>query len=270
MRISTFAETSITSVEESVTELLDPDAQPLTARLAAAGSRRQELEAVLAAAPRHALPKDFAELVLQQNVAGKASAVSRAKLLGQLRARYLLDSCFAEFRAFQAAMVKDRNSSDRGLLCYLMIARSDRLMREASLLLLEYYRVKATLDAKGFKLTLEEHLQENDIQWTSETVGTVARHVLSSLKDFGILSGSQKKYYAAFRPGSGVILFAARLADLEGLTGRQTLSSRWFRLLRLEKGGAANALLDAHRAGLLSFRMQAEVVELALPPMEVA
>ncbi len=270
MRISTSAETSITSVQERMPELLDPDAQPLTARLAAAGSRRRELEAVLAAAPRHALSKDFAELVLQQNVAGKGSAVSRSKLLGQLRARYVLDSCVAEFRAFRAAMARERNSSDRGLLGYLMMARSDRLMREASLLVLEDHRVKAAQDAKGFEKRFIELLQEDDIQWSSETVRTVARHILSSLKDFGILSGSQKKYYAAFRPGPGVILFAARLAELEGLTGRQTLSSRWFRLLRLEERGAANALLDAHRAGLLSFRMQAEVVELALPPMEFA
>src|SRR5574337_764735 len=63
--------------------LLPPASQPLTARLAAAGSRRTELEALLDAAPPDAPPAQLRALLLAENVAGKGSAASRAKVWRQ-------------------------------------------------------------------------------------------------------------------------------------------------------------------------------------------
>jgi hypothetical protein len=236
--------------------------------LAAAGSRRRELEALLAAAPSSAGGAAYAELILAGNVAGKASAVSRSKLLAQLRARYQLDPEVAEFRAFREAMNLDSNSKDRGLLCYLMMARGDRLFRELSLLLLSSVtRQQRAVDAREFEAAVRDHIAAGGCRWSDETLGLVRRHALSSLKDFGVLTGSRTKRLAQIRPGPTVTLFAARLSELEGLTSRQLLSSRCYRLLRLEPGPVAELLREAHRAGLLTFRMQADVVELALPPL---
>src|SRR5665647_1784394 len=68
-----------------------PDSQAVSARLAAAASRRTDLETLLAAAPPGATLHQFRSLVIDQNVAGKGSAVSRQKLWAQLRERYILD-----------------------------------------------------------------------------------------------------------------------------------------------------------------------------------
>jgi hypothetical protein len=54
-----------------------PEDQPINARLAGAGSLRQELEALLAAAPEDASPAVFRELLMRENVAGKSSATAR-------------------------------------------------------------------------------------------------------------------------------------------------------------------------------------------------
>jgi hypothetical protein len=254
-----------------MTGLAEPDAQPITARLAAAGSRRREIEVLLAAAHPSAGGATYAELILARNVAGKASAVSRSKLLAQLRARYQLDPEAAEFRAFREAMNLDSNSKDRGLLCYLMMARGDRLFRELSLLLLSSTtRQQTVVDAREFETAVRDHVASGGCQWSNETLQHVRQHVLSSLKDFGVLTGSRTKRLAQVRPGPTVTLFAARLSELEGLTSRQLLCSRWFRLLGLEPGGAVELLREAQRAGLLTFRMQAEVVELVLPPIGAA
>lgn len=251
-----------------MTSLPEPDVQPITARLAAAGSRRWELEALLAAAPSSAAGAAYAELILTGNVAGKASAVSRLKLLAQLRARYQLDPEVAEFRAFREAMNLDSNSKERGLLCYLMMARGDRLFRELSLLLLSSVtRQQTVVDARHFEGAVRDHVAAGGCRWSDETLQHVRQHVLSSLKDFGVLRGSRTKRLAEIRPGPTVALFAARLSELEGLTSRQVLSSRWFRLLRLEPGLVAQVLREAQRVGLLTFRMQADVVELVLPPL---
>jgi hypothetical protein len=70
------------------------------------------------------------------------------------------------------------------------------------------------------------------------------------------------------RPGAQVALFAARLGRLQGLSDRQVLDSDWFRLLGLDGERASDLLYAANRAGVLGFRMQADVVELTLPPLE--
>ncbi|MGI8549367.1 MAG: BrxA family protein [Dehalococcoidia bacterium] len=250
-----------------ISRLVTPDSQPLTARLAEAGSRRSELETLLAAAPGSAGPKQYADLVLEENVAAKATAVSRTKLLRQLRARYSLDQSLPEFRGFRGAMACAGSAGERGLLCFLIMARCDRLFRELSLQLLqELRRPGSLLDAQAFREAFTAYLEEHGLHWTEATAALVGRHLLSSLKDFGILSGSTKRRFAPVRPGPIATSFAARLGYLEGLTGRQNLGSRWYRLLCLTAVQIPDFLLTAQRAGLLSLRMQADVVELTLPP----
>ena len=97
---------------------------------------------------------------------------------------------------------------------------------------------------------------------------TVRQHALSALKDFGLLAGSAKKRVVVPRPGPPVTFFAARLAKLQGLSDRQVLDACWFRLLGLGTEHTIDLLYAASRAGLLEFRIQAEVVELILPPVE--
>lgn len=250
--------------------LQHPDFQPYTARLAAAGSRRKELETLIAATPLSARSEDYAELIITNNITGKTTSVSRSKLFQQLKARYSLDPAAKEFQAFRAAIDDESNSIQRGLLCYLMMTRCDRLFREASLIVMVSRRAaNAVFDTAAFSDALLDCLRNNGLAWSKKTTLHVQQHILSSLKDFGIVAGSKTRRFLAIRPGPLVMRFAAELAQLEGLTARQTLSSRWFKLLGLDSIQVADLLTEAHRAGALTFRMQAEVVELVLPVIEV-
>lgn len=247
-----------------------PHEQSITARLAAAGSRRAELEQVLAAAPTEAPLHVYRELVVADNIAGKASEVTRLKLFRQLRERYRLDSSSEEFRAFRWAIRLAPNAHDRGLACFLMMARSDRLFRDLSLQIVEHSTEGSVIDSMAVEDYLKSVLSGESTTWSADTIEHVRQHVLAALKDFGVLHGSQTKTRVAFRPGPVPVAFGAHLAKAEGNTGRQTLSSKWFRLLGLDEERAADGLRAAHRAGLLTFRMQADVVELELPELAVA
>lgn len=243
--------------------------QTITARLAAAGSRRAELEQLLNAAGQDASADDYRRLILSENVAGKASAISRSKLEQQLRFRYCLDPAVPEFRAFRT-LVREASGSDRGLICHLMFARTEKLYRETSGWIINRYSPGAVIATVEVSDWLATRLQAEGIHWSRETLDHVRQHVLSSLKDFGVLEGSQRKHRGTIAVSAMVASFAARLAQLEGLTPRQTLSSVWFRLLGVDEHAVEDALRDAHRAGLLSFRVQAQVVELVLPPLTAA
>lgn len=249
---------------------LAPDAQPITARLAAAGSRRFEIEALLGTAPPDASVDELRELVLRANVAGKGSAASRAKVWWQLRARYMLDPSIAEYRAFASALRAGDGHAERGLVCFLMMARSDRLFREVALECVSPYLARGgtVIENEPVDRALRSRLAGAGLTWSEETIETVRQHFFSALKDFDLIRGSRTRRTVRPRPGAPTTLFAARLGRCEGLTDRQVLESRWFRLLGLDGSQVADLFYAAQRAGILGFQMQADVVELRLPPLE--
>ena len=251
--------------------LESPHGQPVTARLAAAASRRADLETLLAAAAPGASPADFRQLVVDQNIAGKRSAVSRQKLWNQLQQRYLLDRSVPEGAAFLAGMASTSSPSDRGLLCLLMMARTDRLFREVTLRAVSPYLARdgTVIPAEEVQQVLKDYLSENSVVWSPETKLSVQQHLMAALKDCGVLRGSRPKRTARPRPSSQVTLFAARLALSEGLTPRQVLVSQWFRMLGLDTDQVVDLLYAAARDGVLRFRTQAEVVDLQVPDVEV-
>jgi hypothetical protein len=247
--------------------LAPPDEQPYLSRLAGAGSLRSELEALLNAAPPDADQNAYRSLILEANVAGKGTASMRVWVWKRLKVRYVLDPDVAEFRAFVDAMRMATRPADRGLVAFLMLARTDRLFREGTLQAVSpHLREPGTLIRPE---TVDEAIaampRGDHSTWSAETVAGLRSHLLSALKDFGILEGGRDKRTCRLHPGPPTTVFAARLGRLEGLTDRGLLRSRWFRLLGLEESETVDLLYTAARERALAFRMQAGIVELSLP-----
>src|SRR5258708_2982806 len=110
-----------------------PDDQPITARLAGAGSLLRELEAVLSVTPAGTSPLAGRELILNANAAAKSSQTARMWAWKRLKLRYLLDPSIPEGSAFLGEMRTTTSPADRSLIAYLMFARTDRLFREVTL-----------------------------------------------------------------------------------------------------------------------------------------
>jgi hypothetical protein len=203
---------------------------------------------------------------------GKASASTRTWAWKRLKLRYILDPRVPEFHAFEAAMRATSGVSDRGLLCLLMLARTDRLFREVTLEQISpiLHQSNTEVNHGAVLEAIVERQQAGGFVWSGETLKGIRSHMLSALKDCGVLNGSRTKRTVRPAPGPTVAAFAAQLARLEGLTDRQTLEARWFRLLGLDRGEVVDLMYAATREQVLGFRMQADVVELSLPPLEVA
>ena len=250
--------------------LAHPEAQPITAQLSAAGSVRRELEDLLAAAPDDADRQTFRTLVTERNVTGKRSAAGRVQTWKNLRARYVLDPSVPEFRMFRQHMASSGNREERGLLCLLMMSRTDRLFREATI-----NHISPNLAGDRSDIPTDEVESElarltsaYGTTWTESTLVTIRQHLLSALKDFAVLQGRRNKRTVAVNPTPAVIIFAAQLGKLECLTDRQVLDARWYRLLGLSHAAVVERLYAAAQRGAIQFRMQAEVVELKLPGLE--
>jgi hypothetical protein len=250
------------------TSLALPDAQPILPRLSGAASLRAELEALLQAAPPDASPATYRELLLNANVAGKGSASARLWLWKRIKLRYVLDPACPEFRAFLVGMNATLSPQQRGLLCLLMLARTDRLFREVTLECVSplLAREGTVVEPAPVLAAIRSRADAAGLSWSANTLDRTHKHLLTALKNFGILAGAAKKRTVHPRPAPEVTLFGARLARLEGRTDRQTLDALWFRVLGLSVDQVIDLLYAAGRAGALSFRLQADVVELKLPP----
>lgn len=239
----------------------------ITARLAGAGSLFRELEAVLAAAPPAATAADFRRLILEDNAAAKGTATARMWAWRRLKLRYMLDRPASPvFQAFRAAWSAS-GPRDRGLLAGLMLAWNDRLVRELWLELVSRSLSSSgtVIDPDAVREAVDRRRRSANLNWSAKSVANIANHLLSALKDFGIVEGSRIRRTVRPHPRPAVTSFAATLARAEGLTDRQAITSDWFRLLGRDESGATDLLRTAAEHGVLRFRMQAEVVELEIP-----
>ncbi len=254
----------------SLALLAPPDDQPITVRLAGAGSLRRELEALLAAAPHGVSADDYRELLLSHNVAGKGSATARMWAWKRLKLRYALVPPGVERNAFLAGMRTTGDAHERGLLCFLMFARTDRLFREVTLDSVSPHLASegTVIDPATIEAAVCERAEAGNHRWSESAVDRAYKHLLATLKDFDVIRGSRVRRTVRLRPGEQTALFAARHARCEGLTDRRVLESRWFRLLGMDSNRAIDLLYAANRRGVLDFRMQADVVELTLPTLD--
>ena len=241
--------------------------QSITARLAGAAGMRAELEHVLSAVGPGEAPATYRTAILDGNAARKSTHTARDWAWKRLKLRYALDSTDTpEFRAFDRAM-RDPDPAGRGLTAYLMLTRTDRLFREASLALLVPIldRLGTVIASEAVLEYVERARLDAALEWSVKSVRAVAGHTLTSWKEFGLIEGSKTRRVARLRPSHATTRFLVELARAQGLTDRQALESVWASLLGLDFQAVDAALRGAARDGVLQYRTQADVVEITLP-----
>lgn len=103
-------------------------------------------------------------------------------------------------------------------------------------------------------------------KWCESTRAKVASNVLSALRDFGLLSGVQRKTPQRPVVAPEVVLHLFRLLDAEGLRGRALLDARDWRLFLWDQQHTSQALGQLAQHGELRFERSGRTVVLQLPP----
>jgi hypothetical protein len=93
----------------------------------------------------------------------------------------------------------------------------------------------------------------------------VAGNVLSALRDFGLLTGVQRKTVQRPVVAQEVVLHLCRLLDAEGLRGRTLLEARDWRLFLWDVQDTSQALAQLAQRGELRFERSGRTVELDVP-----
>jgi hypothetical protein len=167
-----------------------------------------------------------------------------------------------------AAAARGEVSSPRFIgLVYVHYARRDRLTfdfvsGEISPLWRGGAREVRRSDVMDF---LAEAANGRSARWRESTRVKLAGNVLSALRDFGLLTGVQRKTLQRPVVAPEVVLHLCRLLDAEGLRGRTLLEARDWRLFLWDVQDTAQALSQLAQRGELGFERSGRTVVLDVP-----
>ena len=247
---------------------LDQDG-PFLARLSSRSALYTDLQ-VLLQARTDLLPfTDYRRAVVDDNILSRGSVAARKKVLKELKGRYLLDGEDPLFSAFHHEWRACGSDQERALTAYVLLALNDRTVALSSMdwLYPQLRRAPCEIrigDLEPFFRQLGKSTHPEVARWTPVTRKRVAQHYLASIRDFGLATGTTKKI--AVRPALyacpvRLLLAALRMLRVSPL---QVVRHDAFKLLGIAPEEVIDALAQLNRQGDLRFRMQADVVELAV------
>lgn len=185
----------------------------------------------------------------------------------RLKLRYALDATdTSEFRSFRRAFASAASTAERGLVVGLMLARTDRLFREVTLAEVSPYSASEPhqIHPSTVAADVDDRRRASGLSWSAESLRSVTNHIVSSWRETGFIASGRGITTTHLTPGPVVGTFAAALGQAQGLTDRAAIRSNWFHFLGADESGAIELLRKAAAAGLLTFRLQADVAEIRI------
>jgi hypothetical protein len=244
-----------------------------TATLSGKSAMLEETFAVLAELDRGHTVVEIKNMVLQEDLLGKLTASTRKSMWDHLHTRYLV----AQPRAATLARMVTRSTDRRAALLVLFyeLCRSLPVLHDAVLGCV-YPRYAAGYSTIG-KADLQQHFdrlsdQHPEIgEWSPQTREKVVSNILTILRDFGLLTGSQSKQFTRlYVPLPAFVYAVYRLADSGVCTAQELLAHPDWRLFLLEPADVEHLLMEASVAGYCTYKARGDVyiLDLRYPSLE--
>ena len=105
--------------------------------------------------------------------------------------------------------------------------------------------------------------------WNDETAGRVARGLMATLRDFGVLRGTVRKQIAPIYLPTPSFAFIALWLQQRDRSGRLVLQSDDWRLFFLPVEGVERFFMEAHQEHLLSYHAAGSVIRIEFPATSI-
>jgi hypothetical protein len=202
--------------------------------------------------PERSARENLADL-REGNLLGKASRSRVEDVLAIFQQRYLRDADVAS-----SLSVLERSGlpqSQVNPILFFYSAQSDRLLHDVVIGFLHplYRAGRADVSVAATVSFLREQVRTGRTSgnWSDATLGRVARGLLSTLRDFGVLRGAAKKRVATvFLPVSAFAYLAFSLHEKER-SGERLINSPEWSLFFLEPNVVERLLIEAQQQHLL-------------------
>jgi hypothetical protein len=247
---------------------LGRDTGPISARNSSKGALLPEAHAVFRALASGKSPIEVRAACLTGRLLRQSARETRRRIWQSLDWRYFAWNPPRWILVDLAESAKTDASDRRFIgLAYLHYARRDRLTFDFVSdklwsLWKEGARDVRRSDVMDFLTEVANH---GSVKWRESTRTKLAGNVLSALRDFGLLTGVQRK--KVHRPvlASEVVLHLCRLLDAEGMRGRALLEARDWRMFLWDIQDTSEALTRLAQRGDIRFERSGRTVVLEVP-----
>lgn len=203
----------------------------------------------------------------RENIFGKASRRRVEDVLRIFRQRYFDDPDIGAALVMLAQGGAPAQWLDS--LLYFFSAQNDRTLRDTVIEVVHPRKMAgySDLTVEHVNRHLNEWVTEGKMTtaWNEETAGRVARGIMATLRDFGVLKGAVNKQIApVFLPTPAFALIAFWLKQRDR-SGDRVLQSDDWKLFFLPVEGVERFFIEAHQEHLLSYHAAGSVIRIDFP-----
>jgi hypothetical protein len=244
-----------------------PHSAPYTSRIIKAGALIGDTKTLLSHWNVDASVQENIQRVQRDNVFGKASRSRVEDILAIFRKRYLTEKSVT--KALVTLVRGKFPSPSLERLFYFHTARADRLLYDTvtEILLPQWERGLTDLTVGHLQRSLARWVDEGKTtgHWSQPTITRIARGLLSTLRDFGVLQGSvNKKIAATYLPVESFAYVVFYLKQHQP-SGSKIIGLPDWKLFFLGKEGVERFLFEAHQRELLEYHVAGSVTRLTFP-----
>lgn len=203
--------------------------------------------------------KDYATVIVEENVLGKPTKKARELALRHLTTLYGMDPANPIFRALRRLW--PLNEATQPLLALAVSLARDPLLKGTQEFVLTH-PLGTPISRESVEAVLDSTYPD---RFSAASLKSFAQNVAGTWTSSGILVGRVRKFRSAPQPGPEALTMLLFLSYLEGRTGQRLFSSDWMSLLD-QSSADPEALADsASHRGLLVFMNAGGVKEVRFP-----
>jgi len=154
--------------------------------------------------------EELKDRVLEDNILNKSSESYRKEILKEISRRYIPEKEEYKETPLLKAINSDLADYEKEWIIYYEFSKDDLVYHLITNFIYYKYSQGATYIDKEEIVEYLNDLEEDhpEIQdWSEYTILQVAEHILSALKNFGVLEGSKKKKFKYISPPNQVIVY---------------------------------------------------------------
>jgi len=205
--------------------------------------------------------------VMDHDLLSKLTRRTRKAVWENIHARYLSDSDRAHILAQMVVHAPDRQTER--LVLFYELCRSTPILRDTTVHCIypRYAAGYSGIDKTDIQAYFDKIAVEHPelTAWSPQTRDKVVSNILTILRDFGLLEGSQRKQFSRlYVPLPAFVYVLYRLADDGLITPQELLKVEDWRLFFLEPDDVVALLDEATAVGHCTFKHQGDIYTLDL------
>jgi hypothetical protein len=240
---------------------------PYASKIIKAGALLADTQLLLAHWDLAATSQENLARIQQENLFGKTSRARVSDILAIFRQRYVADPHMLS--ALVTLARANVSSATLVPIYYFLAARADPLLRDATLEVIAPLaeRGETTVRIETMERWLQEQVRNGRTQkpWSDPTITRIARGLLATLRDFGVLQGQVNKRIAPVYLPATAFAFVAFVLSHERRSGERVLHDPIWRLFLLSDSAVERHFLEAHQERLLDYNAAGRVVRIDYP-----